>query len=1148
MRCHGILLPLLLVVVMLAGLASAQTRRRQQARRQSNIRRVTRVGRPRVLLPSAPRSDEAPPPPLTQSGRGNRNGFGTEVTTSATPGVTNQREVSSRQRRTDINSVATERRTSRPTIVTTERRTERPTIVTTERRTDRPTVVTTEREQTEERRTASPTGETPSRERGRGVAGAPSGDMDTAASVTTEMLTQAISQATNAVDLLHSLEREILEKGLIAKASGTVAQQNRASRTSQEAKDLSVSALVSLEATKLLAERLGLDANQAQSLELVNITDTLLSDICLQTALVPPCIPGRYREPTGYCNNILNPRWGTSHVALRRMVANAYENGLDIMRFTSIDDSLLPSPRLISTSLHPSTSDLHSKISLMVMQWGQFIDHDIGLTPFTTECLWDICSVSQTAFIDGSMIYGNIDSLAESLRTGQRGLLKYTDHPGGNNLKYLLPQDTTNGDCQRTSESDNCFVAGDARSNEQVGLTSMHTILLREHNRIAEKLAKVNKYWDDETLYQEARRIVVAEIQHITYDAWLPIVLGHEHVNRGKDSDLALVNAGFYTEYDVETDPGLVNAFSTAAFRFGHSLLPDALLRLDATGTKRDPLPLREAFFRPAPIYDTSDTGGIDALMRGIATQNAEKMDSKVTAEVTEHLFQESGKPYGLDLVSLNLQRGRDHGLPGYNVYREACGLQRALTFKDLGNVMDEEQIAVLSKLYKGSATSSSYPDDIDLFSAGLSERPMPGGLVGPTFGCIISRQFTRLRRGDRFWYENDMPTNRFTLDQLTEIRKASLTRLLCDNGDSITTMQPNAYLIPDAYTNKRVNCDAIPKLDLSKWKDNKFQNFVKLSDQVVEQSVFLATENIKNLGELERQAYELGFGRLTDDNDPQVLHAAFLASSDYIQLVGRTARLLINATGVMQKFQKLSRRDLLERMGGLQLPDTIIPPEEDQCVAPLFVSCDYNTKYREVTGRCNNLRNLEMGMCLRPFRRLLEPVYDDVINTMRSTSVTTRALPSPRAVSNAVHRSMDAPHEEYTLALMQWGQFLDHDITFTPVSKGFNNSVLNCGRCDSAMSVSQECQPVSIPTDDSFFPATTADGSPHCMAFARSSPITDKKFGPRQQMNQITSFIDASNVYGSTMCRKEQLREGRGGRMRMQPNGNRKPLLTPLA
>ncbi|XP_014680314.1 PREDICTED: chorion peroxidase-like, partial [Priapulus caudatus] len=218
---------------------------------------------------------------------------------------------------------------------------------------------------------------------------------------------------------------------------------------------------------------LGLDANQAQSLELVNITDTLLSDICLQTALVPPCIPGRYREPTGYCNNILNPRWGTSHVALRRMVANAYENGLDIMRFTSIDDSLLPSPRLISTSLHPSTSDLHSKISLMVMQWGQFIDHDIGLTPFTTgaeneplDCCMtgsgihpacrpirvpiddqfykqhnEFCinfarSIAaprpgcgfgarqqlnqQTAFIDGSMIYGNIDSLAESLRTGQR--------------------------------------------------------------------------------------------------------------------------------------------------------------------------------------------------------------------------------------------------------------------------------------------------------------------------------------------------------------------------------------------------------------------------------------------------------------------------------------------------------------------------------------------------------------------------------------------------------------------------------------------------------------------------------------------------------------------------------------------------------
>ncbi|GIY59236.1 peroxidase mlt-7 [Caerostris extrusa] len=92
---------------------------------------------------------------------------------------------------------------------------------------------------------------------------------------------------------------------------------------------------------------------------------------------------------------------------------------------------------------------------------------------------------------------------------------------------------------------------------------------------------------------------------------------------------------------------------------------------------------------------------------------------------------------------------------------------------------------------------------DIDLFTGGLSEKPVVGGVVGPTFACILSRQFQHLKKGDRFWYENDIPPNAFSKGQLEEIRKSSLTRILCDNGGKLVRLlQPSPMLMPDDYLN----------------------------------------------------------------------------------------------------------------------------------------------------------------------------------------------------------------------------------------------------------------------------------------------------------------------------------------------------------
>ena len=257
----------------------------------------------------------------------------------------------------------------------------------------------------------------------------------------------------------------------------------------------------------------------------------------------------------------------------------------------------------------------------------------------------------------------------------ERGLLQEGQiMPSGKAL--LPPALNTPVDCQIDPNMDHvpCFLAGDHRVNEQLGLLSMHTIWMREHNRIVRELLLFNQHWDGDMLFHETRKLIGAQLQHITYTHWLPKLIGRE----GMDI------VGEYRGYDPSVDASIVNSFAGAAFRIGHTLINPTIFRLNETfqPIPQGNLPLHMAFFAPFRIVEE---GGIDPVLRGLYGVPMKKLQAGeyLNEELTEKLFKLAHE-VALDLAALNIQRGRDHGLPAYNAFREHCGLPVANTWEAL--------------------------------------------------------------------------------------------------------------------------------------------------------------------------------------------------------------------------------------------------------------------------------------------------------------------------------------------------------------------------------------------------------------------------------------------------------------------------------
>ncbi|MCB9111448.1 MAG: peroxidase [Anaerolineales bacterium] len=502
----------------------------------------------------------------------------------------------------------------------------------------------------------------------------------------------------------------------------------------------------------------------------------------------------------GRGNNSAHPEWGSVEQQLLRMSPVDYGDGI-----SSPSGSNRPSARVVSNTFSVSPADgipNDRDFTAFVYAWGQFIDHDITLTdaanpkesmpvlvpsgdewfdPNGTGTMTISFSRSKfdpstgtsvnnpreqvndiTAFIDGSQVYGSDAERAAALREFRGGRMKMNGNFLTFNTDGLL-----NFNDSHILPDDQLYLSGDARANENPELLSLHTLFTREHNRIAGEAAILHPDWTDEELYQYARRIVIAEIQRITYEEFLPAILGRSALPA-------------YRGYRADVDPGIATEFSTAAYRLGHSMLGDDIEFLDNDGEEvRDAMGLRDSFFNPVVVRQTD----IDPILKYLASDNAQEIDPIVVDDVRNFLFGAPGQG-GFDLASMNIQRGRDHGLADYNTVRAAYGLRRVTSFAQITS-----DTAMQAKL----AATYGNVDNIDLWIGGLAEDHLPGSSVGETFTAILVDQFSRLRDGDRFWYQSSLPS-----DLVREINSTSLADIIRRNT-KLTKLQANVFFFNDS-------------------------------------------------------------------------------------------------------------------------------------------------------------------------------------------------------------------------------------------------------------------------------------------------------------------------------------------------------------
>ncbi|CAN7992911.1 unnamed protein product, partial [Ixodes hexagonus] len=643
-------------------------------------------------------------------------------------------------------------------------------------------------------------------------------------------------------------ERALLNDGKFAKRRTTASLHAAFFGSKPIVQSLGRDGLIGLEATRELARRFNLDSTQGRDgLQRFNIQNTVISDACPP---VPRCPSTKYRSPDGRCNNLANREWGKSLTAFERFMPPSYADGLTLPR-VSVDGGPLPNPRTISVTADPDGDFPNERNTLMLMQFAQFVDHDLTLTgvsrfrngsaitccdeefiqnptrrhfacmpidldandhfysEFNIRCIEFVRSVPAprpqctfgpreqlnqlTAYMDASNIYGSTEEEAKSLRSFRDGRLASTLF----STDELLPRQTDGTqECNEQGTDFVCFRAGDERVNEQVSLTAMHTLWLREHNRVAGVLHRLNPGWKDEILYQEARRIVAAEFQHISFNEFLPLLLGRKVMEQ---FDLLLTPYGYSHSYDPTLNAGIGNVFAAAAYRYGHTLVQGNIELINEDGSVHKRIPLAAQFFNPNEIYHP---GNLDRFYRGLITQPAQTYDRFVTQQVSpmsrftvrRDTLREKKKIAEQCIASLD------------NVRRRCTFVFRVFFF-----------IILLLAAFIQTALYCVSPSIGAQRSYGPSQ-PIQRREYGVTLSSACRSLLPTGRSLAKYVY---LRVFCFIVSvQIEEIRKASLARIICDNTN-LGYVQP-LVMIREAQWNPKVDCngDDIPRVSFDNWQN----------------------------------------------------------------------------------------------------------------------------------------------------------------------------------------------------------------------------------------------------------------------------------------------------------------------------------------